>query len=88
MQICFSEQIFYINSCWLPLMRTVKNNKTIGLITAHCFVHFLAVALHDYNVKRPETSWFSHFKKEMWYTFLFTFSTASATATATFIALL
>ena len=39
--------------------------KTIGLIskkaTLHVqhtfFVHFFAVVLHDYNVKRPETSW-------------------------------
>ena len=41
------------------------------------FVHFLAVVLHDYNVKRPETSWFSRFMEEMWYMFLFTFSTAA-----------
>ena len=38
---------------------------TIGLITKKAtfhvqhtfFVHFFAVVLHDYNVKRPETSW-------------------------------
>ena len=38
---------------------------TIGLISkkatftraVHFFVYFIAVALHDYNVKLPETSW-------------------------------
>ena len=40
------------------------SKTTIGLIckksnfarAAHFFVHFFAVALHDYNVKLPETS--------------------------------
>ena len=27
---------------------------TIGLIAVHFLVHFFAVDLHDYNVKRPE----------------------------------
>ena len=56
---------------WPELWKT-----TIGLIAAHFFVHFLAADLHDYNVKRPETSWFSRFIEETWYMFLFTFSTA------------
>jgi len=43
-----------------------KGEKTtIGLISkkatftraVHFFVYFIAVALHDYNVKLPETSW-------------------------------
>ena len=38
--------------------------RTIGLIAAQFLVHFLAVELHDYNVKRPETSWFSLFMQE------------------------
>ena len=59
----------------MPLTRTVKT--TIGLIAAHFFLHFHAVDLHDLNVKRPETSWFSRFMEEMWYMFLFTFSTAA-----------
>ena len=55
---------------WLELWET-----TISLIAAHFFVHFLAVDLYDYNVKRIETSWFSRFQyvEEMWYMFLFTF---------------
>ena len=32
----------------------------LGLIAARSFLHFLAVVLPDY-MKRPETSWFSHF---------------------------
>ena len=56
---------------WPELWKT-----TIGLIAAHFFVHFLAFDLHDYNVKRPETSC-SRFMEEMCYMFLFTFSTAT-----------
>ena len=37
----------------MPLTRAVKKT-TIGLIAAHFLVHFLAVDLHDCNVKRPE----------------------------------
>ena len=58
---------------------------TIGLISkksnfaraAHFFCTFLAVVLHDYNVKLPETSWLplvTRFMEEMSYVFLFTFS--------------
>ena len=36
-----------------------EKQLAIGLIAALLLVHFLAVDLHDYNVKRPETSWFS-----------------------------
>ena len=36
--------------------KTVKNNKSHFARAAHFFVHFLAVVLHDYNVKLPETS--------------------------------
>ena len=38
--------------------------RTIGLIAAQFLVHFLAVELHGYNVKRPETSLFSLFMQE------------------------
>ena len=58
---------------WPELWKT-----TIGLIAAHFFVHFLAADLHDYNVKRRETSWFSRFIEETWYMFLFTFTTAAS----------
>ena len=30
------------------------SQTTIGLVAVHFLVHFLAVDLHDYNVKRPE----------------------------------
>ena len=51
---------------------------TIGLISkkatfaraAHLFCAFLAVVLHDYNVKRPKTSWLplvTRFMEEMQY---------------------
>ena len=57
---------------------------TIGLISkksnfaraAHFFCTFLAVVLHDYNVKLPETSWLplvTRFMEEMYYVFLFAF---------------
>ena len=62
----------------MALTITVKFTKTIiGLIAAHFFVHFVAVNLHDYNMKRPKTSWFSRFVEETWYMFLFTFSAAA-----------
>ena len=44
-------------------MRTVKNNnrsnqqKATFTRAVHFFVYFIAFALHDYNVKLPETSW-------------------------------
>ena len=37
--------------------KTVNNNKSHFARAAHFFVHFLAVVLHDYYVKLPETSW-------------------------------
>ena len=54
---------------------------TIGLIskktTLHVqhtfFVHFFAVALHDHNVKLPETSELHVLWKKMLYLLLFTF---------------
>ena len=49
----------------------------VSLHAARFFVHFLDVALDDYYVKRPETSWFSRFMEEMSYMFLFTFSTTA-----------
>ena len=57
-----------------------NGEKTIGLIskkaTLHVqhnfFVHFLAVVLHDYNVKLPETSQLHVSLREMSYVFLFT----------------
>ena len=58
---------------------------TIGLISkrsnfaraAYFFCTFLAVVLHDYNIKLLETSWLplvTCFMEEMQYVFLFTFS--------------
>ena len=54
---------FTENSRWMSLTRTVKTNNRSNCST---LLHFLAVDLHDYNVKRPETSWFSRFMEEMW----------------------
>ena len=31
--------------------------KSNSARAAHFFVHFFALVLHDYDVKRPETSW-------------------------------
>ena len=59
----------------MHLTRTVKKNYRSN--SAQFFVNFLVVVLHYYNVKRPETSWFSRFMEEVWYIFLFTFSTAA-----------
>ena len=63
--------------------QTKRQNKSIGLIsqknnfarTAHLFVHFLGVVLHDYNVKLPETFGLDtqRFMEEMSYAFLFNF---------------
>ena len=50
---------------WRQRELETKKKTKIGLISkkknnlagaAHFFVHFFAVILHDYNVKRPEIS--------------------------------
>ena len=44
-----------INTGRLKLAKKKTNNNNFAR-SAHFSVHFFAVVLHDYNVKRPETS--------------------------------
>ena len=46
-----------INTGRLKWAKKNNNNNTNNFArAAHFSVHFFAVVLHDYNVKRPETS--------------------------------
>ena len=38
-------------------IRLISKKKTTLHVHHTFFVHFFAVVFHDYNVKRPETSW-------------------------------
>ena len=54
-----SRQIFYRKQSLDALDMNCEKQLTIGLIATLFLVHFLAVDLHDFNVKRPKTSRFS-----------------------------
>ena len=43
-----------------PKKRTLNQQESNFARAAYFFVHFFAVFLHDYNVKRPETSYLSY----------------------------
>ena len=60
-----SEQIFYRKQSLDALDQNCEKQTTIGLIAAHFLVHFLAVDLHDCNVKRPENSSWFLFRREI-----------------------
>ena len=49
-----------INTGRLKLTKNNNNNNNNCARAAHFFVRFFAVVLHDYNVKRPETSKLQH----------------------------
>ena len=76
LQKILENLLAWLHDCFEAKWKSELWKTSTGLIAAHFFVHFLAFDLHDYNVKRPETS-SSRFMEEMWYMFLFTFSTAA-----------